>query len=164
MSHMVSAMIDSRKRKNDVIYTPIDLVLDCIRCTPIQEGDTLLDGFMGDGVFYNNFPDGHEKDWCEIEKGRDFYEYKDKVDWVISNPPFSKLNKILDHLASICNKGFGLIMGAMSLTVPRQERMARKGFNVVHYFPVDVKDWDGFLCCYVVFQRGGSPLWHVKRY
>lgn len=35
-------------------------------------------------------PEGR-RDWCEIRKGRDFrtYEFGRRVDWCITNPPFS---------------------------------------------------------------------------
>jgi len=38
-----------------------------------------------------------DTDWCEITKGRDFYDYKEKVDWVFTNPPYSDFNHFLEH-------------------------------------------------------------------
>jgi len=45
----------------------------------------ILEPCRGTGNFYNNLPD--LKDWCEITQGRDFFEYNQKVDWIITNPP-----------------------------------------------------------------------------
>jgi len=36
-------------------------------------------------------------DWCEIGEGRDFLRYNQKVDWIISNPPWSKILVFIKH-------------------------------------------------------------------
>ena len=56
-------------QKNDIFYTPVDVVEDCMKLISIKESDILLDPFFGDGAFYNKFPDINTKVWCEIEKG-----------------------------------------------------------------------------------------------
>ena len=91
-----------KETKNDIFYTPSDLVDDCVKLIKIAKSDTLLDPFYGDGAFYSKYPETNKKDWCEIEKGVDFFKYNKKVDWVISNPPFSKLTKVLNHCSEIC--------------------------------------------------------------
>lgn len=47
----------------------------------------VLDPAKGTGNFYNNFKG--KKDWCEIDEGKDFFNYNKKVDWIITNPPYS---------------------------------------------------------------------------
>ena len=44
-----------------------------------------LDPCRGDGVFYQRLPAGSL--WCEIREGRDFFDFNDRVDWCMSNPP-----------------------------------------------------------------------------
>jgi hypothetical protein len=46
-------------------------------------------------VFFDLLPEG--SDWCEITKGRDFYDYNEKVDWIVTNPPYSDFDKFLAH-------------------------------------------------------------------
>jgi hypothetical protein len=47
-----------------------------------------LDPCRGPGrAFYDALP--KPRDWCEIREGRDFLRYKRKVDWIITNPPWS---------------------------------------------------------------------------
>ena len=36
-------------------------------------------------------------DWCEIGEGRDFLRYNQKLDWIISNPPWSKILVFIKH-------------------------------------------------------------------
>ena len=35
--------------------------------------------------------------WCEISRGRDFFDWTESVDWIIGNPPYSILNEWLLH-------------------------------------------------------------------
>lgn len=42
-------------------------------------------------------------DWCEIHEGRDFYDYHEKVDWIITNPPYSILSQFLEHSFEIAD-------------------------------------------------------------
>ena len=53
----------------------------------------VLEPCKGDGAFYNQFKG--DKDWCEIKEGKDFLDYNKKVDWIITNPPFSIFDKFL---------------------------------------------------------------------
>ena len=70
-------------QKNDIFYTPSDVVDDCMKLISIsiKESDILLDPFLGNGAFYNKFPDINTKFWCEIEKGVGFFDYNQKIDW-----------------------------------------------------------------------------------
>lgn len=45
----------------------------------------VLEPAKGTGNFYDLLQE--PKDWCEITEGKDFLEYKEKVDWIITNPP-----------------------------------------------------------------------------
>lgn len=155
-------MTKCKKNPNDVIYTPKELAIDCISVVPIAEGDTVLDPFLGGGVFYHNYPQENPKDWCEIEKGRDFFEYDQKVDWVISNPPFSKLNDVLDKCVEVCVKGFGLIFICTGLTVRRVNKVKQKGFIISRIMYFNVKSWFGFPCLFVLFERGGKLAFAVE--
>jgi hypothetical protein len=62
----------------------------------------ILEPCKGDGAFYNNLPE--PKDWCEIRDGRDFLEYNNKVDWIITNPPYSTFNDFLLQALAIANE------------------------------------------------------------
>jgi len=53
----------------------------------------VLEPAKGTGNFYNNIK--NKKDWCEIAEGRDFFDYDKKVDWIITNPPYSIYDKFL---------------------------------------------------------------------
>src|ERR1043166_3962728 len=35
--------------------------------------------------------------WCEIKAGRDFFAWTEKVDWIVTNPPWSQIRAFLRH-------------------------------------------------------------------
>ena len=76
---------------NDVVMTKIETAKWIINY--FKPTGKILEPCKGDGAFYNQF-DG-DKDWCEITKGKNFFEYDKRVDWIITNPPFSIFDKFL---------------------------------------------------------------------
>lgn len=58
-----------------------------------------LEPFSGNDAFLQYMPSG--TDWCEIQKGRDFFDYNDQVDWIVTNPPFSNMTKVFEHAFSL---------------------------------------------------------------
>ena len=78
---------------NDIVFTP-KIVAEFIAELYKPEGKC-LDPCMGEGVFFNLLPIG--SDWCEITKGRDFFDYQEKVNWIFTNPPYSNFNMFMEH-------------------------------------------------------------------
>lgn len=94
----------------DVVYTPDWVARDMVEF--FRPDGTILDPSSGDGVFLKYLP---SSEWCEIEKGRDFFSWNTPVDWLFGNPPYSQFSEWLDHSMSIaknicylvpCNKAF----------------------------------------------------------
>ena len=61
---------------------------------------------------------GHEVTFSHIDDGRDFFSYTKKeverFDYIISNPPYSLKNEVLEHL-EILEKPFAMILGAVGI-------------------------------------------------
>ena len=79
--------------ERDVVSTPPELAKDVIDF--FQPSGLCLDPCAGNNVFYNLLPSG--SDWCEIERGRDFYAWTKQVDWAVSNPPYSHYSSWMRH-------------------------------------------------------------------
>jgi len=79
--------------EKDIVYTPEWLADEVVE--HFNPSGVCLDPCSGDGVFYNRLPAGSE--WCEIEKGRDFFTWSKPVDWAIGNPPYSCLLAWIRH-------------------------------------------------------------------
>ena len=87
----VSTPIHKKKTPNDDVMTSTSsakFIIDYFKPT-----GKILEPCMGTGSFYNQL--NGDKDWCEIKKNKDFFEYDKKVDWIITNPPFSIYDNFL---------------------------------------------------------------------
>ena len=78
-------MFPRKAHPRDIFYTPEWVVKDKVHY--FRPTGKCLDPCSGRGVFHKYLPVG--SDWCEIQKGRDFFNYTKKVDWIIGNPPYS---------------------------------------------------------------------------
>lgn len=85
------------KPSNDEIYTPDWCSIDMIE--HFKPSGKILDPCSGGGAFSNKL----NCDYCEINEGKDFFDWKEPVDWIISNPPFSKIRKFLLHSFEIAD-------------------------------------------------------------
>ena len=79
--------------KNDVVFTPDWLAKKICSMFPIK--GSILEPCKGEGVFLKYLPES--TDWCEIADGKNFYDYEKKIDWIVTNPPYSDFNRFLDH-------------------------------------------------------------------
>ena len=83
---------------NDVVFTPDDVAKLVVEY--FKPSGMCLDPCMGEGAFYKYLPK-NSRDWCEIVKGKDFFEYHTQVDWIVTNPPYSNFNEFLAHACEI---------------------------------------------------------------
>lgn len=89
--------------QTDKVMTNEQVAIQCIDILKpyFSSLDTFLEPCMWEGSFYNNLP--KNKDWCEITKWKDFFEYNNKIDWIITNPPYSIYEEFLDHCFEVSN-------------------------------------------------------------
>lgn len=80
----------------DVVFTPPEVAAAMVRHFPLS--GRVLDPCKGDGAFWSLL-DG--ADYCELQEGRDFFEYAEPVDWIIGNPPYSVYSRWLAHSMTI---------------------------------------------------------------
>ena len=102
----------------------------------------ILDPSRGNGAFYDNFPTDN-KDWCELGEGKDFLQYGDSVEWIITNPPWSKIQKFLEHGMKIANNIVYLTTINHYTTKRRIREMREYNFGVVEVYcvPTPKKPW-----------------------
>src|SRR5210317_1969574 len=91
---MVGFVPNKNTPDKDIVMTPPCLAIDIIQ--HFSPTGRILDPCRGEGAFYDNYPTAN-KDWCELSEGKDFFEYKEKVDWIITNPPWSKIRDFVEH-------------------------------------------------------------------
>ena len=78
---------------NDVVFTPDALAKEIVSMFDI--GGRVLEPCKGEGAFLKYLPEGTM--WCEIADGRNFFDFMEQVDWIVTNPPYSDFNRFLDH-------------------------------------------------------------------
>ena len=122
---------------NDKVYTPefiVDEVLG-IFLPMVGSKEYVLEPFKGGGAFFDKLPQ-ERVDWCEIDQGRDFFEYKYKVDWIITNPPYSIFKEVLPKCLEVANNTVLVIpVNKLLSSMPRLMDIKRAGCNIkqVHY-------------------------------
>ncbi len=151
----------------DIWMTPPDLALDIVRYFQSQdlmcESFDFLEPCCGNGAFLNalkNELNGESItiDWCELSKGRDFFEWPEKdYDWIITNPPFSKYADFLEKSLSIANNVvfYGTVCHILSLK-KRLRLIKEAGFYIREVlFTETPKGWTtgGFACGAILLTR-----------
>ena len=137
------------KKDRTIVMTKATMAKDLIKRVPFADGDIVLEPCKGDGAFFDNFPDNVEKKWCEINEGRDFFEFEGEVDWVLSNPPFVPRKLFWDFMEKsmdITRKGIYWLINLSSLNVftPRRlQIMQDKGWYIQSFHIVADKRWYG---------------------
>lgn len=158
--------------KDEVYYfhqTPFELCKLLINEIQLEEGDNILEPFKGEGAFYNSFPDFVNKDWCEIEEGKDFKDYDKPIDWVITNPPFrlendkgKRINSfyyLIDYYLDKINKGLAFLANdycLSTLTPIRLQKMNDKGFFIEKIVVCNIKKWRGRYFFIIISKNKNS--------
>lgn len=69
-------------------------------------------------------------DWCEITEGKDFFNYNEKVDYVFTNPPWSKIKDFLQHSMKISNNVYFLMTINHLWTKARLKLIKENNFGI----------------------------------
>jgi hypothetical protein len=143
-----------KKLSNDIIYTPLPVALQMIEMCDIKEGQTILDPSKGGGVFYNNLPNNTMKYYCEITEGVDFFNFNERVDLIIGNPPYSLWNKWIEHTMQITDK-FCYIFGSFNFTDKRLRDILNNGYGITKFHLLKIDWW--FSPSYLVVFEKNKP-------
>ena len=144
--------------------TPPECAIDLLALLPLQEGDTVLEPFRGEGAFYNNFPSFVQKDWAEITQGRDYKDISGTYDWVITNPPFRletgtrRVNSfyyLLDYYSRRTKKGLAFLTNDKCFAAFTPRRIAElqsRGWAITKIIVCSIKKWRGRYF-FLVFEK-----------
>ena len=150
MKSKIAHKIKHREVPNDVFYTPLELVKELIKLVPLKQGDTICDNAYGKGAFFSNFPDTTINQFCD--KKMDFLKWDKKQNWLITNPPYSDLDKWLKHSCEVATKGFAYLLGIHNLTPRRIEMCEKQGFNITKIHMCKVFKWFG-MSAFIVWEK-----------
>jgi len=76
--------------EQDKVMTPDDLALRVVRRFKSQINGKVLEPCSGEGAFVRALQqEGFKPMELELDRGQDFFDFHEKVDWIITNPPWS---------------------------------------------------------------------------
>jgi len=145
--------------------TPKDLAKDLMGFVALEEGDKVIEPFKGEGAFYDAFPTFVDKDWAELEQGKDYRELTGEYDWVITNPPFrletdgKRVNSfwyLLDYYSTRAKKGIAFLGNDFcfsALTPKRQALLKERGWNMTKVVICSVKKWRGRYFFFILQKK-----------
>ena len=144
--------------------TPRQCAEDLIKFVPLESGDKVIEPFKGEGAFYDSFPSNVEKDWAEIEQGKDYTELED-YDWVITNPPFKletrskRVNSfwfLLDYFTQRARKGIAFLGNDScfcTLTPRRMRILEERGWGLTKIVVCSIKKWRGRYFFFILEKK-----------
>ena len=97
---------------------------------------------------------------ANIREGLDAFDSIDQWDWIITNPPFSEITKVLEYSSWSCRKGFAYILPNHGLSYRRIKFCEDSGFRIINLvaFP-NPDNWTsngikmGFSHLFVVWMK-----------
>jgi hypothetical protein len=146
---------------NDVVFTPDWLAKKICSMFPVS--GKVLEPCKGEGAFLKYLPENTK--WCEISEGVNFYDFNEKVDWIVTNPPYSDYNRFLDLCFEISDNIVLLVpvakmfksMGTLS------KIMNYGGFVSIHTLPASKAGFPfGFPCAVYYLKRGYNGDTKIK--
>ena len=160
MSSKISHTIKKRDSPNDVFITPLGLSKRAIDMVGTTEG-LWLDPFKATGSYFNQFPTSN-KVYTEITEGIDFFAFDDPVDVICSNPPYSLMDRVLQHSINLKPKIINYLIGIGNLTAKRVELMNNNGYGLTKMEMCKVFKWYG-MSVIVQFEKDKENIISFNR-
>ena len=142
---------------NDRVMTPLPLAQAL--AAALQPSGVILEPTAGTGNFVRALEPYGDVQWCEIDRGRDFFDWTEPVDEIVTNPPWSLFAKVLAHALRLARGRVALVATVNHFwTRHRRELVRAAGFGIERIIECDApKEWGaptGFQLAMVVLTRG----------
>ncbi len=134
----------SHYRSNDVVQTPVALARRL--AAHFRPHGRVLEPCCGDGHFLAALRAQVRASgtatapvaWCEIARGRDFFAWDRRVDWVVTNPPWSQFRAFLQHAMTVSDHVVFLVTVNHLWTRARVRDLKAAGFGLREIVLVDM--------------------------
>lgn len=128
-----------KSRGNDIVYTPDTLSHRIVQRFLPQIKGTILEPCYGGGSFLRAFERNnlHKVVKTEETEGTDFFCFWDKVDWIITNPPWSIYTAWSKHSFNIADNIVFLVLVMHVFYERRIKDMREAGFGIKEILTCD---------------------------
>ena len=123
-------------KSDDEVMTPEYLAEALVN--HFKPSGKILEPCKGTGNFLKFLPE--DSLWCEISEGKNFFDFNDKVDWIITNPPWSQIRKFLQHSMEISDNVCFLFTINHLWTKARIRDIKEVGFGIKEIVIFDTPD------------------------
>ena len=151
-------------KSNDCIMTPEYLAKAIVNY--FKPEGKILEPCKGTGNFLKYLLGA---DWCEISEGIDFMLKKGHYDWIVTNPPWSKMRKFLFHSMELADNIVFLVTINHLWTKARIREIKQLNFGIkeILMIPEKTKEFPqtGFRCAAIHLQKnynGDIKLSEIK--
>ena len=151
---------------NDRVYTPPDLAAKIVR--HFMPSGRILEPCAGQGAFVTALKEecGEESvDWCEVDQGLDFFDWEERVDWIVTNPPWSQFRPFLRHAMAVADNVVFLCLTNAWFMKARRRDMQEYGFGLVEILEIEAppSPWPqtGFQLSAAWARRGWTGGTHM---
>lgn len=139
-------------KSDDCVMTPINIARDLVQ--HFKPSGKILEPCAGIGNFLKVLPKNTL--FCEIKEGKDFFDFNEKVDWIITNPPWSQIRKFLQHSLKLADNICFLFTINHLWTKARLRDIKQAGFGIKEICLFDAPrelNNSGFACGMVHLQK-----------
>jgi hypothetical protein len=126
-------LIPTGTKRNDCVQTPIEVTKQIVK--HFNPKGKILEPCKGEGNFLKVLP--KETLWCEILEGKDFFDFNERVDWIITNPPYSIFRKFMNHSMELADEIVFLITINHIWLKARLRDIKEKGFGIKEIILLD---------------------------
>lgn len=145
----ISHDIKHRSKPNDEFITPPDLVKKLLDW--LSPEGVVMDNAYGTGNFHRK-GDLYSKDFFKDDR---------KVDWYVTNPPYSKIDAWLIKSCQ-AKKGFAYLLGLHNITPKRIEACEKLGFFITRIYLCKVFKWFG-ISAFIVWEKNKKSIMNYNR-
>lgn len=110
---------------DDDVQTPIYLARKLVK--HFSPSGKILEPCRGDGNIWSQMLPAY---WCEIKEDKDFFDWTKEVDWIVSNPPWSRFRDFLWHAMKVADNIVFLITINHIWTKARLRDLKEKDFGI----------------------------------
>tara|TARA_R110000823_G_scaffold301545_2_gene422577 strand:- start:2327 stop:2806 length:480 start_codon:yes stop_codon:yes gene_type:complete len=133
-------------------YTPDDICEKIIEYLKLDKNKSYCEPFSGNHNFFKLLPDN--KEYYEIQEGRDFFKCDKNYDIIITNPPYKDYETNTKNIMIDCyEKSFDVALEKCiflinsqsfnSLTPLRLDNWKKKGWEITDIRIYNIKKWYG---------------------